>query len=424
MDDKESKSPWGQLAQDLGAKPSSKAFERKQPPAIEIPTTEQDEAPEEPQQAASDWNALAGSLGLEVPESSQPETESSPPAAEIEPAEEPEPVEEVAASSESASNKDSFGTGISSELDNIESDNLESDDADECYADEDEDEDVDDEATESLPPLPSEVDQIMSEGDWDSQEVTDKAVDETSDDDQSSDEDDDLMSALTAKNAFDALFSAKGSALAIPPTPKKMSEERSLDAELSADSGDAEASTGNLEEGDSEEGDKEERPKRKRSRRRRGRGRGRKSEAEQTSDEETSSEESVDDQDAELNGEDREESSREDSSGEDEKPRRRRPRRRSRRSASADSSKDESKADDDESLDTLTYGDNELAEGRGSSNRDSTGHRNMPTWSEALSGIIEGNLELHSKTPSRQSSSRGRGRSGRGGRGRGRGSKS
>jgi len=376
MDDNKSKdepkkTPWGQLAEDLGAKPSTEAFERSQPPAVEIPAAEaasaQEDVSETPQQTPSDWNALAGSLGLE-PSLSEPEP--SPPEAKTV----PDPVKEVAArsteepssSSKRPSEDDSCSLGIS-----------------------------DEETADPLPPLPSEVDQIMSEGEWE---------DETSEDEAASG-----MSGDVAKNAFDALFDADGSALSVP----------SFGAGVSTDSTDTEGKAndsedGNNEDGDSEDSDKEERPKRRRSRRRgRGRGRGRKTEAEQTPSEEVTEAQSP------LNGEDRKESSEEgkesseeETSEDGEKPRRRRPRRRSRRSASEDNPRE---TDDSEAA--VLYKEDDLPEGDGSSPRDSIGHRNMPTWAEALSVIIEGNLELHSKTPSRQSSSRGRGR-GRGGRGR------
>jgi len=383
MDDKESKkTPWGQLAEDLGAKPRSEAFERNQPPAVEIPAAEApsegENVSEAPPQAPSNWNALAGSLGLEVPEPS-------PPIAKIV----PEPVEKVVVSSEPPSKDESD--------DSIDSDSIDSDLAD------------------SLPPLPSEVDQIMSEGDWE---------DEANEAEANEAEDSSGMSGEVAKNAFDALFSADGSALAIPSPGAE-----AFGAGVLADSEDTEEKAGDSEDGDKEahdkeDGDKEQRPKRRRSRRRgRGRGRGgRKTEAEQPLGEEALGKETLEGENTSsadtLNGEDQKEETSEDG----EKSRRRRPRRRSRRSASADDSRKtepretDPKEADDSKVATLYEEDESLD--REHTGRDSTGHRNMPTWAEALSVIIEGNLELHSKAPSRQSSSsRGRGR-GRGGRGR------
>jgi len=395
MDENEpKKSPWGQLAQDLGAEPSSEAFQRSQPPAVEIPAaeaTEQENDSEPPQQSPSDWNALANSLGLEVPEPPQPE-----PAKEPLKATEASSAEEISISPESPSEDDGIGTSLEA-----------------AFSDEDGQDSAD-----PLPPLPSEVDQIMSEGDWDSEEDSD---DDLADEDLADeDEEESGMSGSVAKNAFDALFNADGSALAIP-SPGWVREKPPENAEGVVDPVDSVARASdtedsNQENADSENDDKEQRPKRRRRRRGRGRG-GRKTEAEQTPTEET-----ADGQDA-LNGENREDSADEESSEESEKTRRRRPRRRSRRSASADNpastgpASTDNSNDTDESLESVSYGDNELAEGRSSSNRDSTSHRNMPTWTEALSTIIEGNLELHSKAPSRQGSSRGRGR-GRGGRGR------
>jgi len=193
MDDNKSKNepkktPWGQLAEDLGAKPSTEAFERNQPPAVEIPAAEaasaQEDVSEAPQQAPSDWNALAGSLGLE-PSLSEPEP--SPPEAKIV----PDPVKEVAVSSteepSSSSKRPSEDDSCSSSI-------------------------ADEEAADPLPPLPSEVDQIMSEGDWE---------DETSEEEASSG-----MSGDVAKNAFDALFDADGSALSVPSFGAGIPRER------------------------------------------------------------------------------------------------------------------------------------------------------------------------------------------------------
>ena len=385
MDDNDSKSPWDQLAQDLGTQPSSEAFQRSQPPSVEIPSAEtpsdQEEASEMPHQLPSDWNALADSLGLDVPVPSQPEP-SQPPVdsqtveetiAELaeEPTEESEQAVEIEASatqqpstgSESMRDDDSLGFGFVSE-----------------------------EADELLPPLPSEVDQIMSGGDWENEDNEDTVADDHDDE-----EDNPGLSSDAAKNAFDALFSAGGSALAIPMPDRPRKGPVFKEDLLSEELDDLEQKASDPEQ---EESDQEQRPKRRRSRRRRGRGRdGRKTETEQTTNEET-----ADDQDA-LNGEDQNESPLEDISEEDEKPRRRRSRRRPRRSASAD---DPNRTDD-----SASYDQDESTPARRGANRERTGHRNMPTWSEALSVIIEGNIELHSKAPSRQSSSRGRGRGGR-----------
>ncbi len=395
MDDNKSKSSWGHLADELGAKPSSEAFERSQPPETEIPTSEDPSTFDEPQQVASDWNALASDLGLEVPKTSASEETPEPVAEEAI----VEPETPSASASEPPRATSGFGAGLIDEATDDETENAITD----VVADE-----ATDSAVEALPPLPSEVDQIMSEGDWEDTLDSDgeSESDESDDDEQA--EADNGMSGEAARNAFDALFTAGGSAVAFPP-PEHGQEQPSFEAEDSADSL---ASTDETQEKTSED---EERPKRKRSRRRRrGRG-GRKSETEQTTGEEAPVEEAAIEGAAgegAAGGESEDNGTDEAPSDEEKKPRRRRSRRRSRRS---ENSEDPVKRTD---VEEAEGSDDEVSESCESSGRDSTGHRNMPTWSEALSVIVEANIENHSKTPSSSGSSRGRGRGRSGGGGR------
>ena len=410
MDDKESKTPWDELAQELGADPSSDAFERSQPPAVEIPAAEDSSTEEEHveafQQAPSDWGALADSLGLEVPEPEEPVDEPVEEAVEVVAESLPQESATLSESEEASDSDDDekesfdagFGIGIGDDFGS------------------DIDEDVSEQAiSDSLPPLPDEVDEIMSEGGWqaeqdplddselvedsdlveDSELVDDSEIVEDSEIDNSDSGDEAGMTGEAARNAFDALFTASGSAVALPPSEPSQ-ERRSFDFE------EADESLDPMKKAEDSEGEEEERPKRKRSRRRRrGRG-GRKKEAEQTTSEEKTLAEDASDEGGQ--GED----SEKDSSEDEEKPRRRRSRRRSRRSSSSEDKVSRTDSDEPE------LSDEEILSGsRGGSGRDRTGHRNMPTWEEALSVIVDANVENHSKAPSKPSSPRGRGRGGR-----------
>ena len=70
MDSNEQKPAWESLVEDLGIRPAPEAFQRHQPPAVELPTSanvaETEPGADLPQRAPSDWKALAGSLGVEI----------------------------------------------------------------------------------------------------------------------------------------------------------------------------------------------------------------------------------------------------------------------------------------------------------------------------------------------------------------------
>ncbi|MCA9230874.1 MAG: hypothetical protein KDA57_09495 [Planctomycetales bacterium] len=379
MDEKDKKSAWDDLAQELGAQPSSEAFERHQPPPVELTPADDlssnDDAPSAPVVAGSDWNALANMLGIQVPAPTPPVEEviaSSKPAEQKpaqEPVERPRSRRKQRSTTRAEAKPDEESLGLSP---------WEVDSEEETLA-------------ETLPPLPSEVDQIMSEDAWDDEQDAAEAQDETVD--ESEEARSTGMSGEAARNAFDALFSAEGSAVSLAPfQPTREGLPLAGDDD----------SLGFEEQYDEPVEDDETRPKRRRSRRRRrGRG-GRRAETEVPSSEQEVGEE--EDQVQEGDSGD----SGQELSTEEARPRRRRSRRRSRRSSTAD---DPTKVVDSESVRSADEEDS--FEDEGSSERYSKGHRNMPTWAEALSIIVEANLEQRSKSPNKPNTSRGRGRGGR-----------
>ena len=148
MGENESGSPWDELAQELGVEPSAESSERSQPPPTEIPaasTSDDADLAEPPRQSPSDWNALADSLGIEVTE---------PEPVEGHPTEEVHPTEFVELSADDSRSDEETASLEESEYDGSTDD--------------------------PLPPLPSEVDQIMSDSDWggDDNETTDDVSDE------------------------------------------------------------------------------------------------------------------------------------------------------------------------------------------------------------------------------------------------------
>ncbi|MEM8943993.1 MAG: hypothetical protein AAGD11_02335 [Planctomycetota bacterium] len=420
MDENENKSSWDDLIQDLGAEPDEAAFDRKQPPPQEIPPSvewSEDTEAEAAPSAPSDWNALAESLGLEAapepvvsdPPAEEPEIAPAASSGEAEKGGEPgkDTVEAIDASGSEEAVEDtdavdeySFGGSLASEEPSDEQTNEA--DVEPALPEQDE-----------LPPLPSQMDQALSDTAW-SDESDDMA---SAEDAAEGDLDSQGITGEAARSAFDALFSdgasTWGSAFLekpkrdfLQPAQDASSDEgdevaRSLEIESSADADSA-----------SEDGE-EDRPKRKRSRRRRRGGRGRKSAGDQATDDQVAAEEAA--VDGSLEGSSESEPG-EDGSTEDEskKPRRRRSRRRKRTDEKSDEKSDEALAsasavDGEDADDELDDEDRPRAAGRGRQR-----HRNIPTWSEAIGVIVDSNLEQRAKAPSRSQSSRGgRGRGGR-----------
>ncbi len=380
MDENESKSPWDDLVGELGIDPTPDSFERKQAPATEIPpvAAEKDNEAYESQKATpSDWTGLADSLGIEVED--EPENELSD-SAEI-PQE--EAVSDVVAEAPSISEEPTFEEiSDSSNLETLET---------------------------PLPPLPSEIDKVMDQSDWseDSSEVINDThadeVDELQGDSEGDEEDEQGMSGEDARNAFDALFTAGGSAWAVQDSEVETESDEPL-KDFSDPFG-FEVKPAPESEEDSEEEEEDRRPRRRR-RRRRGRGK-------KTNEENTISE-VEEDIDSSLS----EDLATADEA--DEKPHRRRSRRRGRRSSKPDPSAEEKRLSsdntddqDDDLSEAFDDGVRDTDSGRRSSSRSRSAHRNLPTWAEAIGGIVDANLEQRSKSPNKSTSSRGRGRGGR-----------
>lgn len=370
MENDKQDSIWENLADELGVEADAEAAERKQPEPVDLPSaSKQDqsgETPEQPESSPSDWNALAESLGLEVP-----------------PQEEPEP-EPVAAASE----PDPESFTVTSAADDTEVDEDEEDEAD--FA-----EGI---GFEELPELTSE--ENLLEDDF-------SAVEEDAETDDV-EQADSGMSGEAARDAFEALFAEGASDWELPQadpsifdTPlefkAEVEEDDSSDVEEKSEADEAEALSTDEDE------EAAERPKRRRRRRRGRRGRGEgKSETgeEQETDDsedavsEATSEEDTDDEDSER-----------------ERPKRRR-RRRGRRGSRAERSESDDQTAEGESDDFEDddVEDQLLASENGSKGtRRRAAHRNLPTWTEAIGCIVDANIEQRSKAPAKQSS-RGRGR--------------
>lgn len=425
MDDKQAKNSWDDLLQDLGAKPDESAFERQQAPDQEIPPTvewsEAEESTDETEASPGDWNSLAESLGLEVEESAKPVEE--PVVAKDEPpakAEVKEPVaekivEEVVGSNDPA--EESFGGFAAPEESSFE-EVTEDDDADDYNTD---DGDVEEASTsdDELPPLPSPMEQALSETAWEDDAEEKKS--EKASDDGDDDDDSEGISGEAARSAFDALFSdgASGWGSAFLPKRKKEDKPRAAKRELVDDTIDADLSESLDAKTDTDGEDEEtERPKRKRSRRRRRGGRGRKSASERAGAEGESSDEQSsadsDDQSDDPSDEILAEEVSTDEAGEKKarRPRRRRSGQRSRPVEASDESGVDDNDDDKDLIDGEEGADEDHPRGTG---RGRQLHRNLPTWSDAIGMIVDANLEQRAKSPSKPQSSRGgRGRGGRG----------
>ncbi len=436
MDDKQAKNSWDDLLQDLGAKPDESAFERHQAADQDIqPTVEWSEAEEsadETEASPGDWNSLAESLGLEVEEPPKPVEDpvvakDEPPAiAETKKAEVKEPVaerivEEVVKKSDepfggfSAPGESAF---VEDEEDDADADDYDADDYDTAEYDTD-----DEEAStsdEELPPLPSQMDQALSETAWDDDSEEEKG--DAGTEDGVDDADGEGISGEAARSAFDALFSdgASGWGSAFLQKPKKEDSMRAAKSESADDAIDAGLSE-SLEaktDGDGDGDEETERPKRKRSRRRRRGGRGRKSAGERVGAEgETSNEQSSADEDGRSDDQS-DKLSEEVSSDEagEEKAKRPRRRRSGQRKRPVEASSESDLDDDDLVGDEADDADSDDSQPRGAG-RGRQLHRNLPTWSEAIGMIVDANLEQRAKSPSKPQASRG-GRGGRGGRGR------
>jgi hypothetical protein len=396
MDEKKPASSWDDLLKQIGAAPPPDALERKRP-AIETtfePPPEVDVSAVKPK--PGDWNALASELGVEVREEPARKTEE-----RAQPGPSSKSLEAILAEIEPL--ESSFETFVEEEISDVEF----------------EGEEGEAEEEEAFPTAPSP-----------------KATDPNA------------LSGEAARSAFEALFEA-GSFAALPPLKKPAPREperkrqgpqwrepeeatqAAPDEEIKFEEIDE---FGNVVSGETEELEEgEERRPRRRRRRRRGRGReaarGEVGEERQPRRQEPDEfeEDRAAPREAEEEGAEEEEGEVEAIGEEGERPARRRRRRRrggrardaeepvaSRADANGESLQAEE--DEEEELEAAHAGGREDEDEGDESVRDS--HKNIPTWSEAISVMVETNLQSRKTSPSRPSGARERGR---GGRGRGRG---
>jgi len=363
MDEKKPESAWDELVEELGVEADPAAAERHQPRPTDLPSASRSLVPDRPISAPKsqpgDWNALAGSLGLEVP----PPADS---AQDIEPEQDKPPANEPIAREP--------------EVESVKSAP-----------------DTESESFDELPELRSEFDKEL--------------VEATGDDVQEDGEDSSTgLSSEAARDAFDSLFTEATSDWELPSNADSI-----LDTPLEF-SRSLEEPTVETPESDSETAEEEttERPKRRRSRRRR-RGRGGRS-AEAKPDEAAT--EAEDAEPATPTAEDAADEQRQQESaassavGAEAKPRRPRSRRRGRRGngeGGAEATVERDSLQEDE----LGLNDEDDESDEQQLSRQRASHRNLPTWSEAIGGIVDANLEVRSKSPSKSTSSRGRGGKGR-----------
>lgn len=369
MDEKKPVSAWDDLVEELGVEADPHALERRQPKPTDLPSVSRSSTPDKPPQAPKakpgDWNALAGSLGVEVP----------PPAAVPKGR---DPDEELEAAQEKQG-----------------------------------------EPVDELPELRSEFDKALVEstGDSDLEDASDLEGGMSGEAARTA------FDALFAETASEwALPTSAGNVLDTPLEFSQFTEEGAASDEIDSDIAEEEPTTGRpkrrrprrrrrgrggrsgevdkakdeqqvsddgeLDEVDEEdreestdaETSKDEKPRRRRPRRRKRRGEGeervRREKAPLAEDEDEDADEVEDDAaSVQQNG-------------------------------PFDLDDDD---EDDEDEDIVDNG----ADDSGSS-RQRANHRNLPTWSDAIGVIVDANLQQRSKSPSKPSSPRGRGRGGRG----------
>jgi hypothetical protein len=413
MDEQNPKSSWDDLLKQIGAAPPPDALERKRP-AIETtfePPPEVDVSAVKPK--PGDWNALANELGVEVRDepTRKPEERAQPG---------PSSKSLEASLAEIEPMESSFEAFVEDEISDVE---FEGDEGDEDEGDED---DIEAFPTAAAP----------------------KATDPNA------------LSGEAARSAFESLFEA-GSFGALPPLKKPEPREperkrhgpqwRDPDAPRQAEADDEIKfeeidefgnEIGEPDRGEpSEEGDDRGRPRRRRRRRR---GRGREEARTGADDDREDRSPEADDElslsrDVDEIGEEEEEREGEAAGEEGERPARRRRRRRRRgdkpkeaeervasragsngESGQRDVEEEDEDENEDEDKEPAGLRDDGHDEDEDDDDDESPRnvHKNIPTWSEAISVMVETNLLSRKNAPSRPSGPRERGR---GGRGRGRG---
>lgn len=444
MDDKKPSSSWDDLIKQVGAAPAPDALERKRP-AIETtfdPPPAINPAAVKPK--PGDWNALADTLGIDAPAPAEPPRKAS--------------RETVRGSDFGGPSSDALEASFA-EIEPIESmfEEIIEEEVSDIEFESDDDSDLDDE---------SDLDDDDSDASDDSDADDDSELDGDDSDlaDDADDDEPETLSGEAARSAFEALFQA-GSFGALPPMkkPPAAREARELpqgpqwrdpDAEANEDFDERsefdEPETGESEtvEGEaSTSNDEHGRPRRRRRRRGRGRGKegapsgdrpvGRQTPTRAEDEAEQWPEAPLGEEAGDDEGE--REASPAGEGDEGEQPtRRRRVRRRRRRGGPSDApegaparaaSNGSPTARDRDADDEDDEEDDDMAvtesAGRGDDEDDDDddedlprdSHKNIPTWAEAISVMVETNMQSRKNSPSRPSGPRERG----GGRGRGRG---
>jgi ribonuclease E len=448
-EENENASPWDALIGDLGVEVNPETLERKQPAPKDLPTAHVERSEVAPPQAVpSDWGGLASSLGLEVPPEEPPRKQETVASESREPARAEKPREERAREERRRDEKpregksreskpregrqqaergrddrgnDDRGRGDRQHGDKPRGDRQRSEQQSEQVkgGDDRKSERGRDRRREKAVEIQADIqfDEVLEDDDDDEMISEAAAAEHDSPEDTSQEPEKPRISGEAARSAFDALFSADavnwGSAFVSPRTNVESSflfteGEEAVFAEDIPDKTEVD-----------ENSDVEEEPKKRPRRRRRGgrgRGRGRRDES---ADVVEGEEDSVIESDEALESQAEEADSDE---GDEAKPekrrRRRRGRGRGRRDEEGDGTAEE--ADDSQVRRRIAahVGNNDESDededDSDSGEEGRSGHRNLPTWNDAIGVIVDGNLAQRSKAPlKQQNQARGRSRGGR-----------
>ncbi len=393
----EEKSPWDSLVSELGVEITSDAVERRQPTPQEVKSQVAVQSkPAAPKPLNSDWDALASNLGIEVPKEQLAAT--SEPAAKSPP---PKPTRPTMPPAPQASREPRAERRPESKSESRSDRRSES-------------------KSEPRPPRserrPPIVEIIEDEP------VFTEIVDEA--DVPDAEPERPTISGEAARSAFDALFSPEssswGSAMVSPRTNVESSflfdeGEQAYFAEDIPETG-----TGDQDDTGEESAEATTDERRPRRRRRGSRGRGRRGERTARDTDELSTEPLAGEADSESDPDTDSQRSPLEPESEDssEKHRRRRPRTRrgppkegateTDRPTSSRPPRSAAKESDEFDSDLEHEDESDELDGEPAS------HRNLPTWSDAISVIVESNILQRSKTPERNTPSpRGRSRGGR-----------
>ena len=433
-EENENASPWDALIGDLGVEVNPEALERKQPASKDLPTVHVERSEAAPPQAApSDWGGLASSLGLEVPPEEPPRKQETVVRKSVEPAPVEKPREERARKERRREDKPREGRqresrgrddrergerqqGAKSRSDRQRGEQRKGgqDETDARKSDRDRDR-----RREKPVEIQNDIqfDEVLE--DDDDEMISEVTVDSETAEVPPPEPEKPRISGEAARSAFDALFSAEavnwGSAFVSPRTNVESSflfteGEEAVFTEDIPDKTEVD-----------EDSDVEEEPtKRPRRRRRGGRGRGRGRQEELTKAAEGDDDSTIESDEADESLAEEVETG-EASEGDEIKPEKRRRRRRGRRRGRRDEEGDGGTEEGDDSrvrrriashVGSDDDSDGEDEDDSGEEGR--AGHRNLPTWNDAIGVIVDGNLAQRSKAPVKQQNQpRSRGRGGR-----------